>query len=242
MAHVLGHAGRWRPSFTRTAVPDGAVSGDPAVTRAPRTGGLRSWAPWRRGARRGSRAAQMFPAPWPAQRGGARKRERSRDCVPVLSPLRTGDSWVPPANSPASTAPGRSHVKLGIPQRGHSSKAGSRHSGVSTKTRYCEQASGTGTAGGCPIDGDVLAWCAARNMDQTRPLGVGLMGPGPVGVCGRAGERRGRGGESRSGGNVLVTGVDTIPTEKDCLHPRTGSQESHYPDVRGGEAFVRGLC
>lgn len=148
VAHVLGHAGRWRPSFTRTAVPDRAVSGDPAVTRAPRTGGLRTWAPWRRGARRGSRAAQMFPAPWPAQRGGARKRARSRDCVPALSPLRTGDSWVPPANSPASTAPGRSHVKLGIPQRGHSSKAGSRHSGVSTKTRYCEQAFGTGDGGG----------------------------------------------------------------------------------------------
>lgn len=111
-------------------------------------GGLRTWAPWQRGARRGSRAAQMFPAPWPAQRGGARKRERSRDCVPALGPLRTGDSWVPPANSPASTAPGRSHVKLGIPQRGHSSKAGSRHSGVSTKTRYCEQAFGTGHGGG----------------------------------------------------------------------------------------------
>lgn len=69
--------------------------------------------------------------------------------------------------------------------------------------------------------------------------------PGILSVCwvlNNVGNEMRRGGESRSGGNVLVTGVDTIPTEKDCLNPRTGSQESHYPDVRGGEAFVRGLC
>lgn len=41
----------------------------------------------------------------------------------------------------------------------------------------------------------------------------------------------GKGGESCSGGNVLITRVDTIQSEKNCLDPRAGSKESHYPDV-----------
>lgn len=32
-------------------------------------------------------------------------------------------------------------------------------------------------------------------------------------------------------GNVLMTGADTVQSEKNGLDRRTGSKESHYPDV-----------
>lgn len=33
------------------------------------------------------------------------------------------------------------------------------------------------------------------------------------------------------GRNVLLTGADTVQSEKSGLESRTGSKESHYPDV-----------
>lgn len=57
--------------------------------------------------------------------------------------------------------------------------------------------------------------------------GSWLMGRGWAGAWGV----EEKGGDSCSEGNVLITGVNTIQTERNCLNPRTGSKESHYLDL-----------